>query len=108
MNLQTLIKAGGPGSGCKQSITADTARSGLVNVGNAQAARTHSTSLRASCDAPYPVGRAVLCTLIRGHGIIIACRLSLLDEFGATCDFRKYEGGIYGCADGCAGADHRR
>jgi hypothetical protein len=32
----------------------------------------------------------------------------LLDEFGAACDFRKYEGGIYGCANGCAGADHRR
>ena len=32
----------------------------------------------------------------------------LLDEFNAACEFRKYEGGIYGCANGCAGADHRR
>ena len=32
----------------------------------------------------------------------------LLDEFNAACEFRKYEGRIYGCANGYAGADHRR
>ena len=32
----------------------------------------------------------------------------LIDEFNAACEFRKYEGGVYGCANGCAGPDHRR
>jgi predicted lipoprotein with Yx(FWY)xxD motif len=76
-------------------------------MGNTQAARTHSTSLRASYDALYLVGRSVLGTPIRGVRDNRVPSLCLTNSMRLVT-FDKYEGGVHGCAGSCARTEHGR